>query len=237
MNKLLIIKAGCTFTKIIERFGDFEDWILAGMNLEPHQAEIWPIYKNTGLPEPAGFKGIIITGSHNDVTEHLPWMESFATWAQNLLNENVPVLGICFGHQLLAYSFGGKVGFNPLGKEFGTVTIHLNAEGKQDPLLSVLSDNFRGHTNHSQTVIQLSENSTRLASSKTDNNHAFRIGSRIWGVQFHPEYTSAIMNAQLDHEGEKSSKQIQPDNMDSNEVNYKSNGSRILNRFKEICDL
>ena len=237
MSKLLIIKAGCTFPEIIDRFGDFEDWILAGMNLKPHQAEIWPIYNNTGLPEPAGYKGIIITGSHNDVTEHLPWMESFANWATKLLAGKVPVLGICFGHQLLAYSFGGEVGFNPMGKEFGTITVHLNSEGKQDLLLSILSDIFRGHTNHSQTVIQLPENSTRLASSKIDKNHAFRIGSRIWGVQFHPEYTSTIMNAQLVHEGEKSLKQIQPNNVDFNEFNNKSDGSRILNHFREICGL
>jgi len=237
MKKLLILKAGSTFKEIINSFGDFEDWILEGMNLEPYQASVFPLYSNENLPNPNSFRGIIITGSHNDVTEHLPWMESFIGWAKNLPGTNIPVLGICFGHQLLAHSFGGSIEFNQKGREFGMVDIHLTREGEQDFLLGKFPRDFVGPTNHSQTIAHLPDGAITLGFSDIENCHAFRFGNKIWGVQFHPEYTSEIMQAQLDYEKKNFPNRKLPHSATNATSTYQDYGRTLFVKFKEICNL
>ncbi len=65
------------------------------------------------LPEPRHFSGAILTGSHSMVTDHEPWSERTAAWIPAVMAAGTPLLGICYGHQLIAYALGGDVGPNP----------------------------------------------------------------------------------------------------------------------------
>jgi len=237
MKKILIVKAGKTYPDVIREFGDFEDWILAGMNLDPLKAELLPAYKNVTLPDPDLFCGIVITGSHNDVTEHLPWVESLATWIGKLPNTTVPVLGICFGHQLLAWSLGGQVADHPGGKEMGTVEVELNDKGIDNPVLNVLPKHFKAHVNHSQTVNQLPRHAIRLAGNSFESTHAFSFGKNILGVQFHPEYTTEIMKAQIKTEYNKlKTFNLSPEKL-LEKVEEFAYGNQLLLRFKMQCGI
>jgi GMP synthase (glutamine-hydrolysing) len=98
------------------------------------------------------------------------------------------MLGICYGHQLLAYSLGGEVGSNLRGPEFGTVEVAVHEPAAKDPLFAHLPRKFRAHASHAQCVLKLPAGATCLASSERDPHQAFVVGPRVWGVQFHPEF-------------------------------------------------
>ncbi len=145
------------------------------------------------MPPVASLGGIIITGSHDMLTEKHPWSEKAASWIKEAVEAMIPVLGVCYGHQLLAYAMGGVVGDNPRGKEFGTVSIRLTGQGQRDPLFEGLPGTFAAQACHSQSVLQLPAGATLLASSDMDPHHAFAIGKRAWGIQFHPEFNAQVL--------------------------------------------
>mgnify|MGYP001822359532 FL=1 len=150
------------------------------------------------LPAAVECAGVVITGSHAMVTDDLSWSIKIEEWILSLLKARTPLLGICYGHQLLAQAAGGQVGFHPRGKEIGTVKIQLEPECAKDALFHSLPQSFLGHTTHSQTVLRLPSRATRLAANPYEPNHAFRLGDCAWGVQFHPEYTANIMRSYIE---------------------------------------
>jgi GMP synthase (glutamine-hydrolysing) len=132
------------------------------------------------------------------VTEEEEWSQKTAEWLVEVCNREIPVLAICYGHQLLAKALGGISDYHYNGLEIGTVEINLTNYVHDDLLFCELPESFYAHTIHSQTVITLPEGALRLAFNAHDENHAFRIGKNAWGVQFHPEFDKAIMNSYIE---------------------------------------
>jgi GMP synthase (glutamine-hydrolysing) len=194
MKSLIIIKAGSTLPTLRQRLGDFEDWIIRALGSSNAAIRVVNVMADEALPSVDTISGVIITGSAAMVTDKAAWMQGLALWIPQVLGHNIPLLGICFGHQLLAEAMGGHSDYHPKGREIGTVSIHLTSEGKQDRLLSVLPDDFFAHTTHAQTVIKLPPNALRLAENSFEIHHAFRLGDSAWGVQFHPEFSADVMS-------------------------------------------
>jgi GMP synthase (glutamine-hydrolysing) len=190
---IVIVKTGDTFADLIGSFGDFEDWIRKGLGLGENQARVVNAPAFEELPEPGTFSGAVIAGSHAMVTRNLDWSLNVEAWLARVMMAGVPVLGICYGHQLLAKALGGKVDFHPAGLEIGTAPITLTADALSDPLYQGLPPVFNAQTCHSQTVLTLPPGAVPLAKNPHDPHHAFRLGPAAWGVQFHPEYTPEIM--------------------------------------------
>src|SRR5690348_8631928 len=68
--------------------------------------------------------GVVVTGSHSMVSHREPWSERAAQWLAGVVeSDRVPVLGICYGHQLLAHALGGEAGDHPAAIEIGTVQV------------------------------------------------------------------------------------------------------------------
>lgn len=202
MKAFVIIKTGSTFSTIKQEFGDFEDWMIAGCGVPVAEVSVINVIEGESLPSVESISGMIITGSPSMVTDQEAWMRALACWIVRAVERDIPVLGVCFGHQLLAQAMGGAVDYHPQGREIGTVSIELTAEGMRDPLLGYLPDTFKAHVTHAQTVTRLPENALRLAGNPYESHHAFRIGSCAWGVQFHPEFTEDIMQAYVsEHAG------------------------------------
>jgi GMP synthase (glutamine-hydrolysing) len=201
MKNLVIIKTGTTHSSILESFGDFEDWIAAGLAHPAISLEVVDAVYERSFPLPAECLGVIVTGSHAMVTENLPWSLRIERWLPSLVEAGTPLLGICYGHQLLGRAMGGEVGYNPLGRELGTVEIGLLPAAAGDPLFSGIPRRFSVHAAHAQSLLRLPPDAELLASGDHDPHHAFRIGNAAWGVQFHPEYSEEIMKADIS-EGE-----------------------------------
>jgi GMP synthase (glutamine-hydrolysing) len=188
LSRIAVVKAGSTYPGLAEQQGDFEAWIVAGLGLDREAVAVVDVCEGEALPAFDGLAGAVVSGSHTSVIDHEPWSEVLARWLAGAVGHGLPLLGICYGHQLLAYALGGEVRDNPRGLEFGTVPIHLTAAAAADPLFGGLPATFPAQVCHSQTVVRLPAGARRLAWSERDSVQAFAVGPRAWGVQFHPEF-------------------------------------------------
>ncbi|MZR63089.1 glutamine amidotransferase [Alcanivorax sp. DP30] len=195
---IAIIKTGSTYPQISNHYGDFEDWITQGLGVA---APVWVINVPAGdaMPEASELAGVVITGSHAMVTDQAEWMTGLIHWLYRVIHHQpaLPVLGLCFGHQLLAQTLGGEVADNPMGIEVGTVALRLTPAGHQDALLSAMENHPWAQVVHKQSVLTPPPGAAVLASNVHDACQAFRYGDRVWGVQFHPEFSADVMRAYL----------------------------------------
>lgn len=198
MSRVLVVKTGSTLPGIRERRGDFESFIVRGMGLSPERVDVADVSTGAELPEPDEPAGIVVTGSSAMVSAREPWSERTADWLAAAVGEGTPVLGICYGHQLLAHALGGRVGPNPLGREIGTVALRIFPEARGDALLGALPARTFAHATHVESVLELPPGAQRLAESDIDANQAFSAGARAWGVQFHPEFDADVMRGYLE---------------------------------------
>jgi GMP synthase (glutamine-hydrolysing) len=198
VRPLLIVKAGTTLPSLLEGSGDFEDWILAGMGPLPQRVEVARVCEGEELPDPGVFAGVVVTGSSAMLSDREPWSERTAKWLAQAVETPTPVLGICYGHQLLAHGLGGRVGVNPRGREIGTVAVRLQQAARHDRLLGDLPDVVRVQASHVESVLELPAGARLLASTAGDPHHAFAIGTAAWGVQFHPEFDAEITRAYIE---------------------------------------
>jgi len=191
-QSVTVLKAGSTHPEIADQHGDFEDWVAMGLGLRRSSIDVIDLQQHGSL-DCHDADAIVITGAHEHITDGQPWVEHAAAWIRRMISDGVPVLGICYGHQLLAHSLGGEVDFHPGGREVGTVSVRVLPEGREDALLSTLPSVFRAHCSHAQSVLELPEGAVRLAASESEAIQAFRFGPSAWGVQFHPEFTESVM--------------------------------------------
>jgi GMP synthase (glutamine-hydrolysing) len=196
---LLILKTGDTFADMARELGDFEDWIRRGLQDPQREVRVIDARSATELPALDELSGVLITGSHDMVSHRAPWSEALARWLAQAVRADVPVLGICYGHQLLAHAMGGEVDDHPRGLEVGTVPICLDELAQDDPLLGGLPVTFLGQMVHQQSVRRLPPGAVRLAHSAHEPHAAFRVGRRAWGVQFHPEFSPSAMCGYIAH--------------------------------------
>ena len=128
----------------------------------------------------------IIPGSNNAAYDNLPWITTLQDWIREAVARKVPLVGICFGHQIIAQALGGRVERFAGGWGVGIREMDvLDAD-----LLPYLSDHkMRLVVNHHDQVLQLPEGATPLATSDFCRYEGFRIGKHILTFQGHPEFT------------------------------------------------
>lgn len=186
------------------------------------------------LPPPELPRGIVITGSSAFVTDRLEWSERAARWLPLVVAREVPVLGICYGHQLLAHALGGEVGDNPRGREIGTIEVDLTPDAAGDPLLGGLGPRLVVSASHRQSVLRMPATAQRLASNELDPNQALRYGPRAWGLQFHPEWDEEVARAYLAERAEVLREEgLDPEALLAR-VRPSSDGPELLRRFGEM---
>jgi GMP synthase (glutamine-hydrolysing) len=234
MDPLLIVKTGSTFASLASERGDFEDWIGAGMGLDRNRATVIAVFEGEELPDPERFAGVVVTGSSAMVSDREAWSESTAAWLRGAVRCTTPVLGICYGHQLLAHALGGRVGPNPRGRQIGTVRVRLAEKAENDALLAGFGGSLRAHTTHSEAVLELPDAAVCLGSSAGDPNTAFSFGSAAWGVQFHPEFDAYVMRRYI----EERRGLLTAENIDADvqlaAVEECPDGATLLRRFAEL---
>ena len=192
MKPILIHKTGRTIPSIAVDSGDFEDWIIAGMGLPPRQFLTTSVFLDEALPSLSAISAVVVTGSPAMVTEELAWIKQSEAFLLEAVKAEMPVLGICFGHQLLAKALGGKVGWHKQGREIGTTTVELGKGAESDILFAGLPDTFPVHVSHMQSVLEPPSGSAILASNDFDPHHGLCFAKNAWGIQFHPEFNENI---------------------------------------------
>jgi GMP synthase (glutamine-hydrolysing) len=189
MKPLLILKTGELPRRVTESLGPYER---AFLNLLGDERFVVTDARKDELPEP-DWAGIIISGSAASTYDDEAWIARSEDFLRRAADCNVPLYGVCFGHQLLAQTFGGKVEKCRHGWELGTVTLSLTEEGKTDPLFSEVPESFPTQMSHGDVVTALPPGAVPLAQNDHWAHQAFKLGDRIWGTQFHPEFTPEII--------------------------------------------
>lgn len=174
-----------------ERAGSFADMIrrMTGAAWTGAWSVVDATDEGVRLPGADDVAGVIITGSPARIADQLPWMVRVQSAIRDLVAQDVPVLGICFGHQLLGAALGGRSGPNPRGREIGTVTLQLERE---DPVVAG-PPTLAVSMTHLDAVLELPPAAEVLASTRLDPHAAIRFAENAWGVQFHPEMDAAIV--------------------------------------------
>ncbi len=231
MKKLLIIKTGRAIKGIPAGLLDFEHWTARAAGLSLDQCHTVTVIDGEHLPEPAQCSGVVITGSAAMVSDRHAWSEYSAQWLLQAISAKVPVLGICYGHQLLAHALGGVVDYHPRGREMGTKVIHRAPAAQSDELFHILPERFPAHVTHMQSVLRLPPGAQVLAWNSFEAHHAVRFAPRVWGVQFHPEFTAEAMSHYLQIRGDA----LQQEGMDlaalHDEVTDTAEAEQLLRRF------
>jgi GMP synthase (glutamine-hydrolysing) len=179
--------------------GVFADWFRRLLSAHPVDAAVVDARTETRAPEPSAFAGIVLTGSPASVAEPEPWMDAAIELVRDARRTGTPVLGVCFGHQIVAAALGGAVVVNPLGWEVGTRSIELTGEGRADPLFAGLGPMVRVNFSHRDVVDpdSLPAGCAVLARNQKNGAQAFAAGDAVRCVQFHPEFDGATTRAYL----------------------------------------
>lgn len=233
----VVLKAGTTLAELRARRGDYEDWIVAGLGVPRGRVRVVAVHEGAALPAPGAPAAVVVTGSPAMVSEREPWSEQAAAWLRDAAHAGTPLLGICYGHQLLAHALGGRVGANPRGREMGTVEVALRPEARADPLLGALGSPLLVQVTHLESVLELPPGARLLASSAADPHQAFAWGECVWGVQFHPEFDAEVMRAYLEARRPLlRAEGIDPEPLERG-VSESPHGERLLRRFARLFDL
>jgi len=137
------------------------------------------------------FDGVIISGSQSSVyDDNRPWIQPLSRWVEGAIADDVPLLGVCWGHQLLAQILGGTVKGGSY--ELGYVEVTQETE---DPIWTNIPSPFTVFATHSDHVVEMPPGATLLASNDT-GVQAFR-HEQVYTVQFHPEYDRQTATAMI----------------------------------------
>ncbi len=144
------------------------------------------------IPDLRNYDAVIFAGGEYRPDEfEEPIFQAERERIMEALDANVPILGICLGHQLLVYWLGGEV---KQGRwELGWLPVTVNEAGQADPLLAGLGPSFYAFLWHGDQVTRLPEQAILLASSERCPVQVYRLGDQpVWGVQFNPQYDPVI---------------------------------------------
>jgi GMP synthase (glutamine-hydrolysing) len=234
MTALLVIKTGDALPAVSAKRRDFETWIAAGAGLSLAEVHIVRVFRGEELPEPESVPGVIITGSASMVTDREAWSENTAQWLLRAVQLKKPILGICYGHQLLAHALGGEVQRNPRGRQIGTTDVKLHAAARSDALFGRFAEVLHLPVSHLQSVVRLPESATVLGSTLLDPHHVVRYADSVWGVQFHPEFDSNIVRGYIDAKRED----MLREGLDAESLWHSAtdtaDGTFVLRRFAEL---
>lgn len=195
MARIVVLRCGDAVQEVSARRGEFASWIRVGVG------DAWggewaehDLREDAPPPAAGSAAAFVLTGSSSNVTERASWMLRAESYLRDLAGSGAPVLGICFGHQLMASALGGRVEKNLCGREIGTVTATKIAD---DPLFDAIPDPFTVNASHVETVCTLPFGARILAKTELDACAAFAIGERVRCVQFHPEFDGDVMRGYI----------------------------------------
>lgn len=183
--------------------GTYEDWF--GRLFGDHEVDVVAHDGTSGTPPPdwMSYAGYVITGSAASMTIPEPWMEAGVELIRGAFTRGIPLLGVCFGHQLMGAAFGGSVVANPEGWEISTHGVDVTED---DPLFDGLPRRIEVNLSHrdvvdAETLSPMNGVRVLAGNARTDAQ-AIAAGPHLRGVQFHPEFdgrtTAAYIRERFD---------------------------------------
>jgi len=148
------------------------------------------------LPATTAYDGLVVLGgSMGAYDDDLhPWLAPTRQLLREAVDRELPTLGVCLGHQLLAVALGGTVAVNPRGQQVGLFEVGWCDVAGSDDLVGGLGA-VRGVQWNSDVVVEVPDGSTVLAETPHGELQVARYGPRAWGVQLHPEVDAPLLRS------------------------------------------
>ncbi|WP_297746719.1 type 1 glutamine amidotransferase [uncultured Tessaracoccus sp.] len=170
----------------------FEPWLRIGAKLDVRR-----VWEQLDAFQTELADGLIVLGGRANALDDAasPWLPMVMRMLRRAVDADVPTLGICLGHQILAREFGGEVQAPAAGRdEEGAAEVVWSEQAVSDPLVGELARAGASIVaeSHNDAVTRIPDGASLLASSARCAVQAMRIGSAV-GVQFHPEVSPERM--------------------------------------------
>jgi len=160
------------------------------------------------LPNDAnGFDVYLITGGRYSVFEDLDWQQKLFDFIRQIYSNNVPLLGICYGHQAIAHALGGHVERFDNGWGAGVTSVNVI---NQPAWLQPMAEKIYLLAMHQDQVTTIPTEATRFLDSHFCHNSGFYIDDRVLAIQQHPEFTSELCRDLIVRRKERIGKQYKP---------------------------
>lgn len=160
------------------------------------ELEVCRPYAGDALPaDPAAYDALLVLGGSmgaDDDADHA-WLGPTKQLLRDAVGAEVPTLGICLGHQLLASALGGRVEVNPRGRTVGLVPVEWTDAAADDPLVGALATARRGVHWNNDVVTEVPPGALVLARTPQGDVEVVRHGPAAWGVQLHPEVDASVV--------------------------------------------
>jgi GMP synthase (glutamine-hydrolysing) len=188
-------------TILLVRFDEDDTFGVAPAAVKAAGAEVrvWTA-SDAAAPRPGldDVQGVAVFGSVYNIehADEQPFIKEASDLIRETLDRRIPILGVCFGGQLLAWTLDAGVGKGPV-REIGFEPIHPTEEAVHDPLFSHLMDGDMAFQWHMDTFA-LPAGARLLVTGDRVTNQAFRAGELAWGTQFHFEVDGPEIGAWLE---------------------------------------
>lgn len=196
MLKLAILDTDILYDSLQPRYqcyGKMFSCLLSEANANWH-IQIFSVIEGKYPTDPDDFDAFLITGSKFDSFSDIPWIVRLRDYIRTLYEKRKPMVGICFGHQVLAHALGGEAGRSDAGWGLGVMKYQI-----QDQLPFIDSHDDVGLiVSHQDQVISLPPDAQTLLSNDFCRYAAFHIPRNVLAIQGHPEFTVEYARDLLD---------------------------------------
>ena len=184
-----ILQTGHAPDELRAALGDYPDMfrnMLAGHGFD---FSVWSVVDGDFPPGPGAADGWLITGSKHGVYEDHPWIPPLEDLIRAIDAQRLPLIGVCFGHQIIAQALGGKVVKFPGGWSVGRTTYMM--DGREVVLTAW----------HQDQVVDRPPTARVLGSNAFCENAVLAYGDHIWTVQPHPEFGPELIDGLIQGRG------------------------------------
>lgn len=203
---IAILLAGHTNKAMPQHFHDYHDMFTSMFQGLPHGKDFryttLAVIDNIFPDQLDDYDGYLISGSAYGVYDDVPFIARLMDLIRQIYHAQKPLVGVCFGHQIIAHALGGHAQRWDDGWGLGTIEVTLSdlpdwieAEDKTINLIHV----------HQDQVTNLPDRARRIGTARHCENAAYVIGDKVFAVQGHPEfdvpYTYALAGLLEDRAG------------------------------------
>jgi GMP synthase (glutamine-hydrolysing) len=188
--KIGILQTGRSPDMLVEDFGDYDQMfekMLAGRGFS---FQTYKVLDGEFPDSPQDADGWLITGSRFGVYEDHDWIAPLEQLVRDIMAADRPLIGVCFGHQIIAQALGGKVAKYDGGWSIGHVEYRMK-DGSTLPL----------HAWHQDQVIEKPDNAETLGSTDFCEHAVLAYGDKVLSMQPHPEFGTEFVRGLIEKRG------------------------------------
>lgn len=195
--KIGILEAEQLEPAIRQQFGSYADMTIgllrdidAGLSFQTY-----PVIHDDYPDATNDCDAFLITGSKASAYDDAPWIKRLEAYIVELAARHKKLIGICFGHQLIAQALGGRVEKSHKGWGVGVMASEVRAT---KPWQQPARQTFSLLVSHQDQVVALPADAERIAGSKFCENSCYQLANHILCFQGHPEFTVDYARQSMD---------------------------------------